>query len=78
MRLIKRKFLSLGKLNRELPHSVRQPGYLLSKEEAHRLCAPASRRVCPYRSASGDARASLTMTGNNRDVNRLRRKTDGR
>jgi hypothetical protein len=42
--------LSRPLLGAELPHSaaVRQPGYLL---EARRLCVPASRRVCPSRSA---------------------------
>src|SRR5215207_5585286 len=41
------------------PAAVRQPGYLPAKQEAIRLCAPASRRVCPSRSAHTDVHTLL-------------------
>jgi hypothetical protein len=47
--------LSLGLSVCGDPTTVRQPGYL-SDGETHRLCAPASRRVCLYRGAGAPER----------------------
>src|SRR5919112_1912138 len=44
------------------PTTVRQPGYLSSRREVHRLCAPASRRACPFRRAAGPDAASATYS----------------
>jgi hypothetical protein len=52
--------LSLGLFYRD-PTTVRQPGHLSNIREAHGLCAPASRRVCPYRGARAPERTKTIV-----------------
>jgi hypothetical protein len=52
--------LSLGLSIGRDSTTIRQPGYL-SCGEVHRLCAPASRRVCLYRGAAAPERTSTSI-----------------